>query len=332
MKNVKWFLPVIVACFGLFTFTSCQDNFDLEPDGQDQFVDDFDDDFGDGGNNDSDDSGNGNNNGGGSEGVSLDPEGGIALYRVDGQNIIKVDSKNVNPAWMNDDVKHNDIWNMVTTLIPADRRRWMTTFEIFDGGQQLLGYVYNATADLTSWNFALGIDSAYPDGETLETSGDFVHTIIHEYGHIMSLNDEQLDPNSNSCDYNPGEGCARSDSYLNGFYNRFWTDIANEHSAIGEDDYDALDAFYSKYEDRFVSDYAATNPVEDLAEVFSHFVTMDSQPTGNQIKDEKVRYLYEFPELVSLRNHMKQSTFTMPEPGSWKRPVCRKHRHNTAHM
>jgi hypothetical protein len=323
MKNVKWFLPVIVACFSLFTFTSCQDNFDFEPDDQDQFVDNSDDGLGD------DNSDNGEN---GHEGVSLDTDSGIALYRVDGQNIIKTDSKNVNPAWMNDEVKHNDIWKMVTTLIPADKRRWMTTFEIFDGGQELLGYVYNATQDLTSWNFALGIDSAYPDGQTLETSGDFIHTIIHEYGHIMSLNDEQLNPNLTSCDYNPGEGCARSDSYLNGFYSRFWADIANEHSSIGEDDYNALDDFYNKYEDRFVSDYAATNPVEDLAEVFSHFITGNSQPTGNQIKDEKIRYLYEFPELVSLRNHMKESAFTMPEPGEWKRPSCKKHRHTATQM
>lgn len=325
MKNVKWFLPVIVACFGLFTFTSCQDNFDFEPDGQDQVSDDFEDDIEDGSN-------NGGNGGGGIDGVSLDPDGGIALYRIDGQNIIKTDSKNVNPAWMNDEVKHKDIWEMVTTLIPADKRRWMTTFEIFDGGNELLGYVYNASQDLTSWNFALGIDSAYPDGQNLQTSGDFIHTIIHEYGHIMSLNDEQLNPNANSCDYNPGEGCARSDSYLNGFYNRFWADIANEHSAIGEDDYDELYDFYDKYEDRFVSDYAATNPVEDLAEVFSYFVTGDSQPSGNQIKDEKIRYLYEFPELVSLRNHMKESAFTMPEPGKWKRPTCTKHRHTMAQM
>lgn len=319
MKNVKWFLPVIVVCFGLFTFTSCQDNFDFEPDGQDQFVDDFDDDF-DG------------DNGGSNEGVSLDPDGGIALYQVDGQNITKTDSKNVNPAWMNDDVKHQDIWEMVTTLIPTDKRRWITTFEIFDGGNELLGYVYNASQDLTSWNFALGIDSAYPDGQNLQTSGDFIHTIIHEYGHIMSLNDEQLNPNSNSCDYNPGEGCARSGSYIDGFYSRFWADIADEHNAISPDDYDELDEFYEKYKGRFVSDYAATNPAEDIAEVFSYFITQDSQPTGNEIKDEKVRYLYEFPELVDLRNHMKATTFTMPEPGNWKRPTCRKHRHNVAHM
>ena len=331
MKNVKWFLPVIVACFGLFSFTSCQDNFDFEPDGQDQLTDDFDDDFNDDDADDSD-TDNGGNGGGSSDGASLDGDYGVAIYRVDGQNIIKTDSKNVNPNWMNDEVKHKDIWEMVTTLIPADKRRWMTTFEIFDGGGELLGYVYNATADLTSWNFALGIDSAYPDGENLETTGDFIHTIIHEYGHIMSLNDEQLDHTTSSCDYNPGEGCARSDSYIDSFYSRFWADIADEHSNLDADDYDALYEFYDKYEDRFVSDYAATNPAEDIAEVFSYFITQDSAPTGNQIKDEKIRYLYEFPELVDLRNHMKQSTFTMPEPGRWSRPTCKKHRHGAVKL
>lgn len=320
MKNVKWIFPVIVAFFGIFSLASCYDSYEDDFDNQEQFDDE-------GGFSDNENDNENDTNGGGNvEGVSLLEDYGVALYQVDGQNLIKMDSRNLSPSWLNDEVKHNDMWDLVTTLIPADKRRWMTTFEVYSTEDGTLGYVYNASEDLTSWNFALGLEDAFIDGETLRTSGDFIHTVIHEYGHIMALNDEQLDPTAQSCGgYNPGEGCALDNSYLGQFYQRFWADIADEHAQVNEDD---IFEFYEKYADRFVSDYSATNPAEDIAEVFAHFVTTETAPTGNQIKDEKIRFLYEYPELVDLRNHMKNTTFALPAPGSWKRPTCRnKHRH-----
>lgn len=325
MKRSNWFFSVIVVAFSLFTFTSCSQ------------YDDFDEDFienPDNGNNDdnSDDNGNSGNNGGGNTGgnasAQLDPDYGIAIYQIDGSNIILAEEDNKGASWMRDRVKHEDIWEIVRTMIPFDARRWMTSFEIFDGDQQLLGYVYNTDQSLSSWVFALDISSAYLDGQTLERGGDFIHTIIHEYGHIMSLNDSQLNPGGGACNnYNPGEGCANESSYIDEFYERFWEDIAGEHADTNGDD-DAVFEFYQKYSDRFVSDYSATNPAEDIAEVFAHFVTTDTQPNGSQIKDEKVRFMYEYPELVNLRNHMRNTDFTLPPPGSWSRPKCRKHNHN----
>ena len=42
----------------------------------------------------------------------------------------------------------------------------------------------------------------------------------------------------------------------------------SENHAIGEDDRGGFTAFYQKYRDHFVNEYAATNSVEDIAESF----------------------------------------------------------------
>ena len=108
--------------------------------------------------------------------------------------------------------------------------------------------------------------------------------------------------------YFPGEGCSRKNSYINAFYNQFWADIYEEFQDINliEDDdeyYEALDEFYYKYEDYFVTDYAVTNPEEDIAEAFTFFV-LSPRPAGNTIAEEKILFFYNYPELVDLRDEI----------------------------
>jgi hypothetical protein len=65
----------------------------------------------------------------------------------------------------------------------------------------------------------------------------------------------------------------------------------------------AIDELYTKYSDQFVTDYAATNPHEDIAESWTEFI-MRPRPTGTSIADDKVQFFYEFPELVQLRSEI----------------------------
>lgn len=118
--------------------------------------------------------------------------------------------------------------------------------------------------------------------------------------------------------YFPGEGCATPDSYINNYYNQFWTDIYDEWNEINleEDEdlyYEKLDDFYYKYEDQFVTSYAATNPEEDIAEAWSFFV-FEPQPAGDTIAEEKVLFFYQYTELIELRaNILKNMCVTFPE-------------------
>ena len=69
-------------------------------------------------------------------------------------------------------------------------------------------------------------------------------------------------------------------------------------------DWDAIDQFYADNADQFVTDYAATNPVEDLAETFTAFV-LEERPTGTTIATQKVELLWGDPEMVALRDEIR---------------------------
>jgi len=95
---------------------------------------------------------------------------------------------------------------------------------------------------------------------------------------------------------------------MNKFFERFWPAIYPEWQDVdnieGEDDYySALDDFYQKYKDQFVSDYAPSDPAEDIAESFSFFM-LKPRPTGESIADQKVLFFYDYPELIQLRSQI----------------------------
>ena len=165
---------------------------------------------------------------------------------------------------------------------------------------------------MSKWRFGLAIELAN-NIEEIDFENFFTYVTIHELGHIVTLKETQVDVNVGQSEcgtYFPGEGCARQNSYINELYDLGWSDIYN-----GEDGNEDL---YDEYKDRFLTDYAATNPAEDIAEVFAYFVTKAARPTGNSIADQKVNLLYEFPELVQLRENMRENpTLRAMKPGSW---------------
>ena len=73
--------------------------------------------------------------------------------------------------------------------------------------------------------------------------------------------------------------------------------------------YNALYDFYLTHRDQFVSDYSVTHPTEDIAESFAHFV-FNPRPVGNSVRDQKLLFFYEYPELVRLRGDILNGTCT----------------------
>ncbi len=136
--------------------------------------------------------------------------------------------------------------------------------------------------------------------------------------------------------YDEWSGCMKDDSYLNLFFQKFWADIYSEHSFAGERV--AADEFYKKYDDWFVTGYAMTNPAEDFAESFTAFVLWNEEKIAdakkvcseaggsvvkiegwtyfkwcnkaypdNAIWEEKIRFFYDFPELVEMRDFIRSN-------------------------
>ena len=209
-----------------------------------------------------------------------------------------------------DEARHEAMWQEFTALIPREARTDITRYGIFtDGAENTMAYVHlNDDAPLT---WAINLDAI-----DAEDRNEQINTLVHEYGHVLTLNNEQVPFNADAyftedealveeiaadCPtYFTGEGCAKPDSYVNLFYQQFWRDIIEAHQEASADGDDAIYEFYEDRRDEFVSDYAATNLGEDITESWTNFV-LNEKPTGNAIADQKVLFFYDFPELVELR-------------------------------
>jgi hypothetical protein len=242
----------------------------------------------------------------------------IVTYTVNGDQIFDPyyeDVSNELQDEQDDSAAHEFVWEYFTAMIPVEERSFVTEYSITtDGTDNTLAAVTQTYNDPSEW--ALEVDIL-----DINDTYNLTFTLIHEFGHLLTLNAEQVPPSERvfnnpddenilqseaaACpEYFPGEGCSTASSYINAFYDRFWTDIYDEWDEINyaEDDtyYEMLDDFYYKYEDQFITDYAATTPEEDIAESWAFFV-LAPKPNGSTIADKKVLFFYEYPELVQLR-------------------------------
>jgi hypothetical protein len=225
-------------------------------------------------------------------------------------------SNNNISAELDSRAKHEFLWDYFASIIPQEDRKFVTEFAVTsDGKGEILAAVSPNYDNPSQWTLEV---------DTLDSVDNYnlTFTLMHEFGHLLTLNSKQVPINRRvlynmddtdiydqavaACPgYFTGEGCSNPDSYINEFFNRFWTDFYEEWQVIDliedEDDYyDRLDEFYDIYQDQFLTDYAPTSPAEDIAESWSFFV-LSPKPESESIADEKVLFFYNFPELIQLR-------------------------------
>lgn len=250
----------------------------------------------------------------------------LVTYTVDGNEIRDPSFEEDVPADLvdeqNNTVLHQKLWEYFSTLIPLEARPTLAEFSIMtDGSDDILAAVEQTYDDPNHWTLEVDIADV----------SDYYYltfTLVHEYAHLLTLGPDQVPPSLavfNNPDDNdlylqevsacatffPGEGCSNPDSYMNAFYDQFWTDIYDEWNTINAEEdedlyYEKLDDFYSKYEDQFLTDYSATHPAEDLAEAFGFFVFAD-KPDGSNIAEQKILFFYQYPELVELRTKIRNN-------------------------
>lgn len=104
-----------------------------------------------------------------------------------------------------------------------------------------------------------------------------IHTLIHESAHLLTLGQEQVDyiPTNVQSDAAinrlaskcsttfVSEGCLKTKAYMENFIKTFWTKKEMETIEDGGNVYSPS---------KFVSDYAASDTAEDMAETFTYFV------------------------------------------------------------
>lgn len=231
-------------------------------------------------------------------------EGALTLYSISGDEITKIRDYAVPPRlkpYQEDEARHQEMWKFYTRLIPAAARTKIVEFEVLLS-DELGGYVEPLDEnDLSRWKMGLSIDVA-GDLTTIDFNEEFTLLVLHELAHVLTLDDSQVavGGDEDSCnEFFTGEGCSRSNTYINRLFDLGWADIYDDHNP------DQPENTYNRYPDRFVTEYAATNPGEDIAETFSFFVTLPNRPAGMSLADKKIQLLYEFPELVDLRQSIR---------------------------
>lgn len=240
----------------------------------------------------------------------------LVIYELDGDVLVNpqfIDVDDTYVAFRDDQDKHREVWEMFRQLIPEQARSLLSGLIIFtDGRDETLAYVEPDSNDNDQWLLAVDIMDA-------DESMAMKATLLHEFAHLLTLQNKQMDMNEEvlvaeeddpihaiaeeACAYYfvSGMGCIKEASYLNQFYSQFWTDIADEWRERGvEDDEDELEKFYGDYEIRFVTEYAAASPEEDIAETWTYFI-LSPLTDGNEIWEQKILFFRQYPEQLQLR-------------------------------
>jgi len=203
--------------------------------------------------------------------------------------------------------KYKLLWNYVTKLMPKEASNYVDKFEVgTDGRDGTMAFVYST--DESAKKFVLNLDiKDMTDADGQYRKKDMDETIVHEFGHILTLNNTQFSENAKDT-YHTQEGILSKGSYLNKFHGAFWNSEMEKYLLSNNDgmrEYD-VDELFGDHESWFVSDYAATNTEEDIAESFRVFV-LEDKASGNDVKDQKVNFFYQFPELVKMRDEIRAS-------------------------
>ena len=224
----------------------------------------------------------------------------LAQYRVE-NNMLVVETipDNVPADYVGlskDMTYHIELWEYLSTITPDELTKQFQHFVIFTDGRN---NTLSSISGLLTKDVGLWLDIVDVNRSTKMTANH-----IHELGHLITLNQDQVENNDDDrCDN--GKYCFRPDSYYIHFVNEFWDDVdASWIDANENEDEDAQRLFYNNHFDEFVTYYATTHPSEDIAETWTHFV-LTKKPTAKTVAEEKILFFYEFEELVRLRDEIR---------------------------
>jgi hypothetical protein len=193
-----------------------------------------------------------------------------------------------------------DVWDtFVRVVTPEFAGHGMSRYRVGDApDSDTMAYVVRDEARPVLWVLAANL--AYADDADLLFS-----TLVHEYGHILTLGLDDVDPDVRTCTtWEFSDGCVTAGSPIDAFAEEFWAPYGDAAPGPDEDDADAAYDFYLAHEEDFVSDYAATNVVEDIAESFMTFV-LEPRPDGDTPVARKLDFFWQLPDFVAVRDRIR---------------------------
>jgi hypothetical protein len=202
----------------------------------------------------------------------------LASYRVrSGEQISKVSGT--------DTSEHQSLWQEIRELSPDTLSdRYIETFDVYsDPSSDVLAFVVDDDGN-GKWKIAVNLPTHKESDIKWQKA-----TLIHELAHIITLNKDQFMTVSGICpNYEADEWCTKSSSYLAQFQKKYWGN--------------AKKIPYT--EESFVSEYASTNPEEDIAESFAFYI-LGRNFSESPVRESKMNFFNSYPELVEIREDMR---------------------------
>lgn len=231
----------------------------------------------------------------------VDPQDVLARYIVEEEEWIEVEEGKGTD-------RYKEIWNTFASISPDQiTNAYIGRYIVYRNTESdTAAFVQEISGAAPKWALYVNID-AIEESDKEEN----MFLLTHEFAHIMTLNSGQVDPQVDEavCDgFFTGEGCALPESYIQKFFDEFWTQgdliVALDYAENPDGTENPL---YAKNPEAFINDYAATNPGEDIAESFASFIFKKKPTGGRKVSVEsKINFFYTFPELVSLRQAVRQ--------------------------
>lgn len=201
--------------------------------------------------------------------------------------------------------------------------KYINSINLFtDGEDNTLASMSATNPENTEWEVSIDTLDVNLKRKEPEYVLQYTHTFIHEFGHLLTLNAEQVEYSESEVQtddsrYLTQEGLARKKSYVNAFVRQFWNmDLLTEWDKTQEIESPekktkSLEKFYKKRSSEFVTQYASESPEEDIAESWTFFVLFD-KPKNNSKANEKILFFYNYPELVKYREAIRNKTEYFP--------------------
>ena len=242
----------------------------------------------------------------------------LSVWNVEDKNIKLVEHNRIKGLEQLNNLKyHDELWKIISEFYPEDILKKINRFVVFsdnnkDNKNGMSGLIESIDGTNNS-RFILSVDIAdayYGNKIDLEV---FLGLLVHESFHLLSLNETQVNINPTK-GIRIYEGYTYENSYINSFYEKFWNNTFGKKLELLEFDTKlsfaqkeaARDELYKYNKDKFISSYAMTNMVEDIAVSFEEFIRLSRGSLGNSLKDRKIEFFYLYPDLVKYKNHFVQ--------------------------
>ena len=214
-------------------------------------------------------------------------------------------------------------WNVFYNIFPKKlTQTYIKRLVLFsDGLDEKTGALGALSTSNSEWQLILDVvDVDFKSGNR-ERIRQSLYTFIHEFGHLLTLNNTQIKPTlkeeqDKDEPYLTIEGEAYENSYINLFVKRFWSgSLLNEWDHIQKkycfvEQKSCLEKLYGLYEENytdFLTDYAAESPEEDIAESWTAFVLHEKIEEPKTVAEQKMNFFYRFPELVKYRKTIRKN-------------------------